>query len=787
MGDTDDGTLSVEGDLNVEASNIVNDFQEADNAPQSFDLLDLDGHFESVAEPQIHFNGDTTHVDLLNEVNPLDAEIQPPQDNDDPFGLALPHSTDNLTEPPSLLDVQPVEPDLLGTQESEQVNTEDNELMKTSEAENSNQPLIHEPNGNDTAEFENTLIASADTSPTPLDGEQSDESSPAKSQSPVDLHVEGNCHADAPAESAVPINYSDTNGDTAEESTPKEPLTSADIKVEQLQRELADAKAVIDLLKSQQNDALVQELQSKLEEQMSLKAEAENQARLCTKEVTDLKAMYDKMAAEIQDFQEVRANVEQQMSAKAEAENEARIAKKRGAALECERDELQQRLNELESSREQESSAASEAESTAKLAFDRIEQLEKDLTDRDGRVDALEEQLTQACQEVESQRHELRKLREEREELLRKEVSLTSRLNAAKMKESDKSNLAEQFESEMKAIEDELKSTKSALVEMITSKQKLEQQVEALKASSTERVNHAEHALAEERRLNEERKKKMKTFVENKAEELRQAKEENDALQLEVSQANSSLLELNNRWKQVQAQYVQSQSRNRELQMDLNRIKKDSENLHKVGDTLEMKLSKSATETEEHKNKRLAAKHELMTVLRSLENEKKLTARLRDTIKFTFTPKALSQQKLLQESLDDFESQLQKLAQRLGKPIPPSTASALDTSETESGNDNDNDTSSDTDIERLIAKLERETQAVSQCIMELSGNLERMHLVLDSNGDRTCVSVIAELLLTGGNMTSPAALQPEGNIIGGQTRLGSRHRYGSVPLSNAHN
>ncbi|GAX19848.1 hypothetical protein FisN_11Lh279 [Fistulifera solaris] len=785
MEEIDDGTSHVEGDSMDEASSIVKDSQEAESAPQSFDLLEIDGPFESVAEPQSHFNGDSTHVDLLNDIHPLDAEIPTLQDNDDPFGLALPHSTDNLTEPPSLLNVEPVAPNLLGNENSKQPSTEDDELMKTSEAENSNQPLIHDPSRNGTADSRNNLVPSEDTRPTPLDGEQRDETLPEKSQSTVALHVEGNFLAEVPAESAVSINISDVTGDTVEESTPKEPLTSADMKVKQLQRELSDAKAVIDLLKSQQNDALVQELQRKLEEQMSLKAEAENQARLCTKEINDLKAMNDKMVAEIQDFQEVRANVEQQMSTKAEAENEARLAKKRAAALESERKELQQRLNELENFKEQESSAASEAESNAKLAFDRIEELEKNLRDRDGRVDALEEQLTQACQEVESQRHELRKLREEREELLRKEVSLTSRLNAAKMKESDKSNLAEQFESEITAIENELKSTKTALVEMTTSKQKLDQQLEALKASSTERVKHAEHALAEERRLNEERKKKMKVFVENKAEELRQAKEENDALQLEVSQANSSLLELNNRWKQVQAQYVQSQSRNRELQMDLNRIIKDSENLHRVGDTLEMKLSKSATETEEHKNKRLAAKHELMTVLRSLENEKKLTARLRDTIKFTFTPKALSQQKLLQENLDDFESQLQKLAQRLGKPIPPPTSTILDSSETEAGNDND--TSSDTDIERLIAKLDRETQAVSQCIMELSGNLERMHLVLDSNGERTCVSVIAELLLTGGNMTSPAALQPEGNILGGQTRLGSRHRYGSVPSSNTHN
>jgi hypothetical protein len=84
-----------------------------------------------------------------------------------------------------------------------------------------------------------------------------------------------------------------------------------------------------------------------------------------------------------------------------------------------------------------------------------------------------------------------------------------------------------------------------------------------------------------------------------------------------------------------------------------------------------MKLSRSANETEEHKNKRLAAKHELMTVLRTLEVERDVSNKLRDSIKFTFTPKALSQQQLLKESLEEFEAQLLKLSQRLGKPLPP--------------------------------------------------------------------------------------------------------------------
>jgi chromosome segregation ATPase len=286
----------------------------------------------------------------------------------------------------------------------------------------------------------------------------------------------------------------------------------------------------------------------------------------------------------------------------------------------------------------------------------------------------------------------------------------------------------------------------------------------------------------------------MKAFVEHRAEELRQAKADNEALQLELNQTNQSLMDLNNRWKQLHAQWVQSQTRNRELQRDLNRIKKDSENLHKVGDTLEMRLTRSTTETEEHKNKRLAAKHELMTVLRTLEAERELNSKLRDSLKFTFTPKALSQQQLLHEGLEDFETQLLKLSQRLGRQLPPSTNSMApaedmtDHSESEvtadSGNSGSADTSkpsrSDTEIQNLIAKLEYETQRVSQGIMVLTGNIERMHMVLDASGNRSCYTVLGELLTTGTVRSGVATAPPSAEETTSMTGTGPSRRLAAI-------
>ena len=60
--------------------------------------------------------------------------------------------------------------------------------------------------------------------------------------------------------------------------------------------------------------------------------------------------------------------------------------------------------------------------------------------------------------------------------------------------------------------------------------------------------------------------------------------------------------------------------------------------------------TRSTQETEAHELERLRSKNELMGVLKKLEAEQAVCSRLKDSIKFTFTPKALSQQQLLSES-----------------------------------------------------------------------------------------------------------------------------------------
>ena len=527
-------------------------------------------------------------------------------------------------------------------------------------------------------------------------------------------------------------------------------------RVAALETELAEARAQA-ARRNEETSGLLAELQDSLQAQMGAKAEAENRARLLDVQLRHLQDVSDKQSGELANLADLQSVLQEHLESKAEAEQATR----------------------------RETLRATELEQTVQAQAAQLE--------------SMEAQLHELREEKDAQLKLAQSLRAERDEHHRREKALTSRLNSAKKEQAEQSNLAERYDDEIKALEQDLEATKKDVAELSQAKVLLENELEVTKKTSENRIRQAESALLEERNLNEERKRKMKVFVEHKSEELRQVKSDNDALQAEVTQANKSLLDLNGRWKQLHAQWVQSQTRNRELQRDLNRIKKDSETLHRVGDTLEMKLSRSATETEEHKNKRLAAKHELMTVLRALEAERELSTKLRDSLKFTFTPKALSQQQLLSEGLQDFEGQLQKLAARLGRTLPSSTETEHSVNSdlgehgdagpgpdgmdlVNGGDDGMHANRTDVEVQRLIAKLEYETQRVSQGIMALSGSIERMNVLLDISGDRTCYTVLSELLTTGTlrATSTPVAASEETQRLG-VIRSSSHHQYGHIP------
>eukprot|EP00547_Thalassionema_nitzschioides_P009815 CAMPEP_0194229828 /NCGR_PEP_ID=MMETSP0156-20130528/44091_1 /TAXON_ID=33649 /ORGANISM="Thalassionema nitzschioides, Strain L26-B" /LENGTH=884 /DNA_ID=CAMNT_0038962389 /DNA_START=21 /DNA_END=2675 /DNA_ORIENTATION=- len=378
---------------------------------------------------------------------------------------------------------------------------------------------------------------------------------------------------------------------------------------------------------------------------------------------------------------------------------------------------------------------------------------------------------------------ELEKLRENRDEHERKQIVLSNRLNAAKKQEAFKTNHAEKLEDEIQVLDHKLVETQNKLEMIERSNKQSSEESKTMKTEYEGRIRKLESNLKEERRLNDERKKKMKVFVENKQEELRNSQAQNDELNMELSQTNRSLREHHSRWKQLHAQWVQSQTRNRELQRDINRMKKESESMSRLGDKMNQKLSQSAQETEEHKNKRLNAKQELMTLLNTLESEREVSSKLRDSIKFTFTPKALSQQQILKESLRDFEDGLVRLSQRLGKPLAPRNDVPEESINNSLEDDDESDptrrTRSEIDSTHLLTNLEGETQRVSQCIMAMSSNIERLHMLVSQSGEKSCASVLSDLLAgaTGATEETTSMTRP-------RMTIGTSQNYGQVPTVN---
>ncbi|KAL7482267.1 hypothetical protein ACHAW6_007945 [Cyclotella cf. meneghiniana] len=358
---------------------------------------------------------------------------------------------------------------------------------------------------------------------------------------------------------------------------------------------------------------------------------------------------------------------------------------------------------------------------------------------------------------------EIVKLREFKDESEQQAVLLSNRLNEAKKKEASKSTEAGRLEAENEKLKEDLERTISDLDAMSKAKAKVESNMEKLKAKAVERVKQAETALAEERELNEERKRKMKSFVESKADELREAKESVSDMQIELQETRASLRSSREREESLQKDLEKSQIKCRELHRDMERLKRSQEEMHKMGSTLEHELEKSTSETDEHKKKRISAKHELMTMVRTLEVEKSVSGKLRESIKFTFTPKALSQQQLLNECLKDFEVELERLAIKLGKGLvlPPQSGepevidslSNAGTAEYQDVNGtnkkfkkNSRAAKADTDTERLISNLEHETQHVSKGIMSLAGSIERMRSLLNEDHSFNCMTYFSNVL-----------------------------------------
>jgi len=582
-------------------------------------------------------------------------------------------------------------------------------------------------------------------------------SEPTASKSPTEIET-----------STISKTAGTSNEPQAQQSSP--PTQGTSDQIEALQKELHAAHALIMELQHHENDekdrpsdAVLVELQANLQKEMTRRAEAEDKARVAIKKSKRIEEEYTT-------YKTLSKGNLNQLTSSVET-------------LTREKDTMEK---DLKAKLEKETTGRAEAEKKAGVAISNLKRISEEYTktkkSSKGDLDEMKSCIESLTKENATMEKELAEIREERDEQARKEMALTTRLNAAKKKEATKTNTTEHYTDQIQGLELAVKEYESKVESLTAERDQFEVELGEWKEYAEKRTKQLETALNDEKKLNDERKKKMKGFVEAKTEEVRSAKADYLSLQTELDQTSHSLTELNQRYKQLHAQWVQSQTRNRELQRDALKMKKDSEKMTKVGDSLEARLSRSAQQMDDHKNKRVQARNELMSVLGQLEAERAVNSRLQESIKMTFTPKALSQQQTIREALDDFEAALQKLSTRIGRPVPPSFTNdpdefvdddglnGTDTAENDDGNKQGTVTLSEINSNRAVQKLDTETKRVSQNIVQFSANIERMHSLLDGGGTRSCVDVFSQLLVPG----SPPAIKAA------PTRKSSGQRYGQI-------
>lgn len=407
---------------------------------------------------------------------------------------------------------------------------------------------------------------------------------------------------------------------------------------------------------------------------------------------------------------------------------------------------LQKQMNERAESEDK----ARRAMGAAKAMKEKFDKLSVESREK---IKQLEEEVATAISTQASLESEMNRAKHAEDESTKKEASMALRLNEIIKTQAEGKNAAKYYEDQVEKLSVDLQTTKDLLASTSAERDRMKAEASQWKNYAESRSKQLEKAVTREKKLNEDRKRKMKEFVEAKTEEVRAAKADSISLQTEMDQTNMTLKDLNQRYKQLHTQWVESQTRNRELQRDITKMKKDSEKMSKVGGTLEAKLSRSAQESEDHKNKRLAAKNELMAVLRQLEAERNVNQKTREKLKDSLTPKILNQQQAIQGLIDSIEDIMQKVSIKLGRQIPPPTRNeaSMDAMADE-GNASINPDSaaavSEANMQRSMKKIENEMKRVSQYIQAATNTTGRLKALVEAPSTRGCVDAFSSFLMT---------------------------------------
>ena len=393
--------------------------------------------------------------------------------------------------------------------------------------------------------------------------------------------------------------------------------------------------------------------------------------------------------------------------------------------------------------------------------------------------------------------HEIARLRKQVDFRQGHEATTISRLNESKKMEAIKTREVSALQTELNDLRPKYMAVTRERDKAVEERDALTSTLDKLKSKCVERVRVAEEALEKELELNEERKRKMKEYVTAKADELRRAKELSDALLLELEEIRRHYKSTREQLEESNNIIKQKDNTIDSLRQELNRLKTQSDSLHKMGDTLESQLTKSAREKEEHKHKRIEAKQELMSLLRRLESEQKVSKELKESLKFKFTPKTLSQQQQLSDGLEELEGAMLRLSRRFGKSLPPRPEVATSTGEegdremtrlasADERPTRKNKSSSGKNIEwdyaKLIEAMEEEQENVDKCIATLLDSLDRLNQLL-ADDSRSCISSLAEILTriaAGGPPLVPASTH--GRPVA-RSRRSPRDAYGRLPFN----
>jgi len=473
--------------------------------------------------------------------------------------------------------------------------------------------------------------------------------------------------------------------------------------------------------------AVINEMKEKISTLSVEKAALEQQVESALKQIR----FSEQNISEHEELQhQLQEKLTTQMTARAEVESKLKSSMASAEGL----------LSELESSKE---SLKSE-ELLRKQIEDDLTEKNKILTDENKRM-----------------AFELAKARQRVEILETNEISLTARLNEAKKIEAAKSRESTRISEQFAALEDDMIAMKNQ-----NTKQ------ETLHKGTSEKMKILEESLDKERQLNISRKSKMKSFVDQKASEIKSFKEINSKLEKEVSTWREEKLGLFQNNKDLEANLSDAlikldmfEMKNREFEDKFVSMESTARELQRESDDL--------------KKKRLTAKHETMALLRSLESERSVSSKLKHEIKYTLLPKSLSQQELLSESLEILKGDLEILTKTkfasqasFNETTFNSVASEDESSEgtfengqfieniennvasmTASENTQKGRNKSQPEYIQLLIELEAESKKVSMGILALTTNVDRLHelTVHDMNyaetGDKTCASAIAELLM----------------------------------------